>query len=1557
MSWKTKGMNRDMSVSAFNPELSFENMNLRLLTNEGNTLMSWVNEKGTANIDIKNDFEYWSKEGEEDIYEDPHDESWTYHARNTVLPNLSGTPIGTAVLNHYLILFTVDTNWQYIYRLEYDSSKTFLKAKILCKCVPDYMGLSTEHPLETLVSYESDLVQKVYWVDGIHQLRVININKEYGLKNQADFCVFDAVREMELGETIRVEKQLSAPGMFAPGVIQYAFTYYDKYGQESNIFYVSPLQYISYKERGASPEDKVENAFKITVKNVDKEHFEYLRIYSIQRTSINATPICKRIQDIYIKDTQDASIPVATGYAYSNTEPHVIVDGGNVPYPISGATRNILGNNVTCIGYPKPSVGVLKVETDNGTFVFGESSTSNSVIWRTANKETINGVNAYYIVESPSLEDGAIEPLSSLVDLVYVDTGTSGDSIDPTELLYKGGDIVSIETIEQKDNTLFMGNIKLQRPSIASIKNNITVNIAENDTRKFSAVSVSSGYYTYGNQLTSKAIGRNLGMTVPCGGFKTGEVYRLGVQFQHKSGKWSDPLYIGDKIAQGKFDCDNSTNTITVPIFRGKLDAGASNLLSSGYKRMRPVVVFPSMIDRNIICQGVVAPTVYTPDSRNVNKDCFAQSSWFFRPYQTNDNPSSSAMVMPPKSISNNDNKALRYTSRQTDDDLPDVGGIIFNPQYIRQVEIEGQFNANAIENNVYKGSQFEIDRNYRTFHSPDVEFDDQVSLIDFTDKYYKQRGVAEFEFTMSDIEIQTETPTISNRGSGFVHKAFSSTGASGIVAGLFYDDFLVNDGIDRIEAYNDQKQSCKWLVYPWQSSGYLNNDMNRPADKGVASAKLKKKIISNLRYATSSLSDYGEFIGTEFTSFAPQVFNSDDVAILRFNEDENNRLYKGNIDTMLTPNEPDGKYFCLDGWDDGFTDVETPFNSTVWWKTFSKNPNDSDQEGIRRWTGEYWKWEDSIIGDEYVDMVLMKSQVRMKYKSTPHLFAKFSGIKEDKDNQLAIVEIKQSVSDATRFGGTSEDALRENIWIPCGEPVKIEANATLYWDYGDTYYQRYDCLKTYAFTPEDINQIVEIGSFMLETRVNIDGRYDRNRGQSNNLYMSPRNFNLINPVYSQQDNFFTYRIMPDDYYRDTKFPNQITWSKTKENGADVDLWTNVTLASVLELDGDKGEINKLIRFNNYLFAFQDSGISQILYNDNVQISATDGVPIEIANSGKVSGKDYKSNTIGCSNKWSMVQTPNGIYFMDSNDKSIYLFNGQLQNMSSALGFNSWAKNEIPAMDVKWNPVNFGAETADDKSTFMACFDKKNQDVLFINNDKALAYSEKLNGFTSFYDYGRTPFFCNLDDVGIWIRTDGTLWKHQEGDYCRFFGHNKPYWMTLVGNPEPQLDKIFTNLEFRASVDGDGKMETKTLVDPETLEEIVVETGKFIPARPFDSLETWNEYQHGYTTLDNKSGHSLFKHGGDSSALIRKFRIWRSDIPRNNCLLGEPEKGQTWPYSTDAELGVSRHIRKPQDRMRNPWLYLKLMKKAAVDVVIGSETTLNSLPKAEVHDIVMTYYG
>ena len=150
--------------------------------------------------------------------------------------------------------------------------------------------------------------------------------------------------------------------------------------------------------------------------------------------------------------------------------------------------------------------------------------------------------------------------------------------------------------------------------------------------------------------------------------------------------------------------------------------------------------------------------------------------------------------------------------------------------------------------------------------------------------------------------------------------------------------------------------------------------------------------------------------------------------------------------------------------------------------------------------------------------------------------------------------------------------------------------------------------------------------------------------------------------------------------------------------------------------------------------------------------------------------------------------------------------------------------------------------------------------------------------------------------------------------------------MTLIANQEPQMDKIFTNLEFRACVDGEGTYDSVK--------------DKFTPSLPFETLETWNEYQHGILTLSNRNANDRFTHGKDNGILARKFRMWRCDIPRDNA---------TVDNATESLMGIKRFKARPLDRIRNPWTYLKLKKNAAKEN--------STLCRVEIHDIMVTYFG
>ena len=83
-SFKIRGMQRDNAESVFDPSISFENMNMQILTKDKNTQLSLTNKKGNQIINIED-----AKHPGKDL-------------------DIIGIPIGKSVLNDNLIIFTTE---------------------------------------------------------------------------------------------------------------------------------------------------------------------------------------------------------------------------------------------------------------------------------------------------------------------------------------------------------------------------------------------------------------------------------------------------------------------------------------------------------------------------------------------------------------------------------------------------------------------------------------------------------------------------------------------------------------------------------------------------------------------------------------------------------------------------------------------------------------------------------------------------------------------------------------------------------------------------------------------------------------------------------------------------------------------------------------------------------------------------------------------------------------------------------------------------------------------------------------------------------------------------------------------------------------------------------------------------------------------------------------------------------------------------------------------------------------------------------------------------------
>lgn len=1569
------GMQRDVSVSKQKAEFLYDGLNVRLTAREGDNMYSLTNELGTTEI-----------------------------------TTFKGVYLGHCVLGNYLVIFTRDCT---IYPFSITGNTLTVKRDYIyrvCKSGDNYttkilyngdLGFSADAPIEAIGAYENENIQKVYWTDGINQPRVINIVKEQLNPNVTyDDTSFDFVQDLELKEEVRVHKEVSSSAIFAPGCIQYAITYFNKYGQESNIAYTTPLFYTCFQGRAGNPEEKVSNAFRIDISNIDTK-FEYIRLYSIFRSSIDATPVARKVTDVALSNASGGGrkfIGSAESYStyamahYTNPVFFISTDGGittesltsftSAEYTVFGLTSEFY--KFTKEEYPYLIISYFRYNADNKYerryIIFGEADTLY------ISKDVISGpgVTTYKILTdsggSPFTICTSAKYGATIAEISILDDGTIGEDIDPTSLLYIGGESITASTIAQKDGTLFLGNLSIARPAIpSSIKTSAKELEVNSAYRTFYCDSSMYGpYYKWGNTLNpvleySTEISDNYKVLTSPAGFKWRDHYRLGVQFQYKSGKWSEPVWIKDAIEENSPQATHYPFYIKceVPTFNSEITGGTAEgcldfetLRSLGYRRMRAVAVLPSAKDSLIVAQGLLCPTVYSVASRNQGI-IHSQASWFTRPFPplalvqnswpsdfntSSDNgqtiysydivKSSGTMYQEVNNYSYaNQGSYIQYHHGYSLFGFRDRGAEIQGVQPIfcgvKTSEIVSSVskgiviredNNNADNGEVIKdantlGNIFGVDQSFLTFHSPEIEFDDAIPNMDLSNIKVRRVGYISIESNLGDIDIQTSTPTIGPQSTGFIHRTTSSSKARSLAAGLFYNDYLVDDngtwtdGKTKYEAYISEGYDYAYMVYPWNRTGSINNDVARDG----RSAVLKNKKISNIKWSQTKYYVYPETLSAASSSVGygtlassePQLFSSDEVSLVKIPSSSNSYNYYGNVDSILTPPARYGSVFSTGTYNATGSAVQTIRTADT--KGTVSFIDDSNDFWFMQKYGSYyiysgkWTGEESASGDKDATLRYNKSLIRMKYKTTPHIVLKLDSDMETLDvtslsdcGHLYLAELYRDSSEETDFGGTSDEALKANMWIPVGTPIDIpESNtdsAVLEFNYGDTYYQRYDCLRVYPFTLEDENSITDIVSFMCETKVNIDGRYDRNRGNASNLYMTPTNFNLINPVYTQKNNFFTYRILDDDYYNLNKFPATITWSTQKTSASDVDNWTDITMASILDLDGSKGKITSLKTSNDAIYCFQERAISQILFNSRVQLQASDGVPIEISNNYKVDGSRYISEDIGCFNKWSICASPSGLYFIDSISSTLLLLaNNGLQSISDTHGFGYWYDTIDKS---EWMPVNSNRITVSPSVVSLGdyvgtkvFYDYNNKDLYTVTKDTALGLSELLSQFSSFYSYGGAEAMFNIGSSFYAIKGT-TVWQLFNGDHNNIFGKTYPSSFTYVSNQDPEIDKTFTNIELRADFyDSADNLCTYNF---------------------FDTIQVWNEYQDtGEVSLTYKAA--------TASNVKRKFRIWGINIPRDT--------------------------KYKRDRIRNTWAKVKL----------GFTPTTN-VEKFELHNISTVYY-
>ena len=197
--FKIKGMQRDLSVSAFNSDYAYENKNVRITPTKEDTLFSLTNEKGNKTVDITG-----------------------------IGDHIKGVPIGQSLLNDELIVFTCGegslekeinieagefeinniiasesdmdldfSSYDRIYKLKFEGGN--LKGEMLFR---GDLNFNCDNPIETIAFFENEELKKVYWTDGLNQPRVVNITASQKTIENWNNKSFDFITTLKLKEKI-----------------------------------------------------------------------------------------------------------------------------------------------------------------------------------------------------------------------------------------------------------------------------------------------------------------------------------------------------------------------------------------------------------------------------------------------------------------------------------------------------------------------------------------------------------------------------------------------------------------------------------------------------------------------------------------------------------------------------------------------------------------------------------------------------------------------------------------------------------------------------------------------------------------------------------------------------------------------------------------------------------------------------------------------------------------------------------------------------------------------------------------------------------------------------------------------------------------------------------------------------------------------------------------------------------------------------------------------------------------------------------------------------------
>ncbi len=1435
------GMHQDMSKSKTKGGYYFSAENIRVKATDKSSTFGLTNEKGNEIVlaipniviqSIKTRFQYTNvdanPEAEFKILKYKKETSATpgCEIEENYLPGGTGVAesdqqiiIGVVDVRGGAVICTTDGNgFDCFWELQGIGENNHTLTLLYC----NNLGLSTQNQVQMIYNYENSIIEKIYFVDGEHQLRFFNMrqSEENGdLKNLVDLeaSSINNVSKYDLSQPQIVTTD--GGGIHTAGMIQYAYNLYILNGAQTTISPLSEIEPIAKGGGlgGGKLNEEINRSLLVNVNNIDRT-YTHIRLYAVKYTSFNQMPSVSLIADREI-DNYDSLSYYDDGNIIEALTPEEFLFLGSdpvIPQHIESKDNRLfslgikeetfdLDIDARCYGHDingdaKVWENIKKVDDA----LVGPELTVNTTTYAVPEKH--DAINRDYDTYEYTKNGSATGTYS--VNRIFVYSGnTSIGNID----VYVDGTLYEVP-ISNTGNSSFVAD-KVFNYLVANCNDHtfeleylnsqyvifVTANffgstsptsVADQMGINFSVDNPTLGV---GSSIARGAEGLffrlNITQTAMSNEdasefrfLKDRELYRYGIIFYNDLGQQSVPKWLCD-IKAPKGNLLGEYNQVLFEIkseFYTWLNAQTfeENKTPVGYKIVR---ANRTILDRTVLTQGIINPMINNVPGNTSDAE-----------YGTFNTMYSAAGTKMPSVIRTFEDvwpfsqiKQFRPLSFNKLDNV-NISGFI-NGVLTDLRSSKEEFRAAPANNMVSNSFQF---NSMMMLYSPELMFEN-VSI----DSSYKLRVIG-----------MVKESDIRNWGKEFKTNTLATV------------------------------REAKWR-------GGINNSSN-----GVT--------VQEIMGSSSDIYDFGFFapVNTSAGIQINQMYREfldgyiDAPAEITYDIYGSPEVAERGVNGKAYNNDERFKY--NNNWVEFRVDI------------FSQDStNDGASQGI---FGEQSNGAKCIVFVEGTDDPDASPNPRKHIRN----FWENSGITHTAGMLMAeFIRDEDFKYIGNIYGGNTYESKSVTDYLPIGQYKNISDSSNFIESPGDTYVGDFKFQKM-SKTGVDLvgntyNQTTEIVCFRTETSVDLKNRSDKSVGRWDSSWQADyEEFQDYNRVYSQQANLVTSTDVGFKFKDIQEFDTRVMSSKLKSPGEAIDSWSDPLVNEVLDLDGKYGPITGAVNYRDEIYALQASATAKLSINPRASVTASDGIGLELGTGGVLNDYAYLSTEYGTLNKWSLQSTDGGFYYFDLNKQSILRFdqNG-LQNLSNAAGFHSFFQNNVNRSDlILDNPVNL--------SGVCSGYDAANGDMFmtFLQNEVAdsnplakgadtnnyftICWNEETNSFTSFYGY-HPSFYLNQGPKFLTTNyNNNELWLQGVKGSNKFYGTRFDSRVNFTVTPEGTLPSIYTNLTYNM--------------------EATDQDGNDVPNATFDKVSLRNDYQD-----------STFRNVIVRKNAKRRDRLWNITLPRD----------------------------------------------------------------------------